>query len=73
MLIQCRALKVILYFDWDCNCFQRTAFCYVETESGVQPSPYRSYGLPQDFVDLSTGSDPYKLMDLLQLVRSEML
>lgn len=36
----------------------------------VQPSPYLSYRLPKDFVDLSTGEDVHKLIDFLKLVRS---
>lgn len=35
----------------------------------VQPSPYLSYRLPKDFVDLSSGEDVHKLIDLLKLVR----
>ncbi|KAH0616438.1 hypothetical protein JD844_027531 [Phrynosoma platyrhinos] len=34
----------------------------------VQPSPYLSYRLPKDFVDLSTGEDVHKLIDLLKLL-----
>lgn len=34
----------------------------------MQPSPYLSYGLPKDFVDLSTGEDAHKLIDFLKLV-----
>ncbi|XP_067324973.1 translation initiation factor eIF2 assembly protein isoform X4 [Anolis sagrei] len=37
----------------------------------VQPSPYLSYRLPKDFVDLSTGEDVYKLIDLLKLKRNQ--
>ncbi|KAF4793982.1 hypothetical protein TURU_107803 [Turdus rufiventris] len=33
----------------------------------VQPSPYLSYRLPKDFVDLSTGEDVHKLIDFLKL------
>ena len=35
---------------------------------GVQPSPYASCGVPRDIIDLATGEDPHKLMDLLKLV-----
>lgn len=42
-------------------------FRYITSNQGVQPSPYMRYGLPQDFIDLSTGSDPLKLVDFLQL------
>ncbi|KAI1239506.1 hypothetical protein IHE44_0012631 [Lamprotornis superbus] len=34
----------------------------------VQPSPYLSYRLPKDFVDLSTGEDVHKLIDFLKLI-----
>ena len=51
-----------------CFYFQKPEIRYIEKPDGVQPSPYAQYGMPQDFVDLTTGSDPYKLMDLLQLV-----
>ena len=68
----CTCMSPILiatYHDiFDKFTFQKAVFRYIETQSGVQPSPYLSYGLPQDFVDLSTGSDPFKLKDLLQLV-----
>ncbi|XP_033017819.1 cell division cycle protein 123 homolog isoform X2 [Lacerta agilis] len=37
----------------------------------VQPSPYLSYRLPKDFVDLSTGEDVHKLIDLLKLKRNQ--
>ena len=35
---------------------------------GILPGSYGNYAMPQDFVDLKTGSDPYKLIDLLTLV-----
>ena len=43
-------------------------FRCVECESGVQPDAMAQFGVPADFVDLSSGRDPFKLMDLLQLV-----
>jgi len=42
-------------------------FRYINSTTGVQPGPYMQYGLPVDIVDLSTGQDPYKLMDFLQM------
>ena len=36
-------------------------------EKDVQPDPYRWYAIPQDFVHLSTGEDPAKLIDLLNV------
>jgi len=35
---------------------------------GVQPAPYHTSGVPQDFIHLASGEDPYKLVDLLKLV-----
>ncbi|XP_064488673.1 translation initiation factor eIF2 assembly protein-like [Ornithodoros turicata] len=62
-----------LLFDWD----ELEAFDarrrdlpelrYMTEDRGVQPSPYRHYGLPRDFVDLSSGEDARKLIDLLTL------
>ena len=46
-------------FDFD--------FRYATDSSGVQPHPYRHYSVPRDFVDLSTGADPAKLIDFLKL------
>ncbi|KAJ8302129.1 hypothetical protein KUTeg_021116, partial [Tegillarca granosa] len=43
------------------------AFRYVEKNDAFQPSPYASYGVPLDIIDLSTGEDPYKLIDFLKL------
>jgi len=39
-------------------------FRYV-LDKDIQPDPYRWYAMPQDFVHLSTGEDPAKLIDLL--------
>ena len=43
------------------------AFRCVARPEGVQPSPYASCGVPRDIIDLATGEDPHKLMDLLKL------
>ena len=43
-------------------------FRYIENPSGVQPNPYGTYAVPRDFVDIASGEDPSKLMDLLHLV-----
>ncbi|CAC5413039.1 Cell division cycle protein 123 homolog,Cell division cycle protein 123 [Mytilus coruscus] len=43
------------------------AFRCVARPEGVQPSPYATCGVPRDIIDLATGQDPYKLMDLLKL------
>ncbi|XP_007905820.1 cell division cycle protein 123 homolog [Callorhinchus milii] len=47
------------------------AFRYTRSEVTVQPSPYLSYRLPKDFVDLSTGEDAHKLIDFLKLSVSQ--
>ncbi|XP_030108123.1 translation initiation factor eIF2 assembly protein isoform X1 [Mus musculus] len=47
------------------------AFRCTNSEVTVQPSPYLSFGLPKDFVDLSTGEDAHKLIDFLKLKRNE--
>ncbi|XP_041059425.1 cell division cycle protein 123 homolog [Carcharodon carcharias] len=47
------------------------AFRYITSEMTVQPSPYLSYRLPKDFVDLSRGEDARKLIDFLKLTRSQ--
>lgn len=65
-----------LLFEWDdllTNSLQiennqKPVFKFVTNGLGVQPNPYRCYALPQDFVHLSTGEDPYKLIDFLKLV-----
>uniref|UniRef100_A0A8C0QP26 Translation initiation factor eIF2 assembly protein n=1 Tax=Chelonoidis abingdonii TaxID=106734 RepID=A0A8C0QP26_CHEAB len=44
------------------------AFRCTNSRLTVQPSPYLSYRLPKDFVDLSTGEDVHKLVDFLKLV-----
>lgn len=46
---------------------QGPVFRYVEHSSGVQPNPYGTYAVPRDFVDIASGEDPSKLMDLLHL------
>jgi len=42
-------------------------FRCITDSSGVQPHPLRNYSLPQDMVDLASGTDPMKLMDFLSL------
>jgi len=36
-------------------------------EKDIKPDPYRWYAVPQDFVHLSSGEDPAKLIDLLNV------
>ncbi|KAM8974818.1 translation initiation factor eIF2 assembly protein [Pelodytes ibericus] len=52
--------------EQDCPTFR-----YTTSEVTVQPSPYLSYRLPKDFVDLSTGEDAHKLIDFLKLKRNQ--
>uniref|UniRef100_A0ACB8FQS8 Uncharacterized protein n=1 Tax=Sphaerodactylus townsendi TaxID=933632 RepID=A0ACB8FQS8_9SAUR len=52
--------------EQDCPSFRCT-----NSNLTVQPSPYLSYRLPKDFVDLSTGEDVHKLIDLLKLKRNQ--
>jgi hypothetical protein len=40
---------------------------YISRGIGMQPFPYRHYAMPTDFVDLTTGEDPQKFLDLLRL------
>ncbi|KAL5014585.1 hypothetical protein ScPMuIL_008855 [Solemya velum] len=63
-----------LLFSWDeLRTLQQNSsdvkpeFRYLETSDGVQPSQYAQYTMPQDFVDLCTGQDPYKLVDFLKM------
>lgn len=41
--------------------------CVQKENSGMKPNPYAIYGLPKDFVDLSLGTDPQKLLDFLKM------
>ncbi|XP_076447545.1 translation initiation factor eIF2 assembly protein-like isoform X1 [Babylonia areolata] len=60
-----------LLFDWNeltaYNESDGLTFRIVESENGVQPSILSQFGMPTDFVDLATGQDPFKLMDLMKL------
>lgn len=42
-------------------------FRYVMDNHGVQPKPFCHYALPTDIVDISTGMDSFKLVDMLKL------
>ena len=57
-------MSIITYLSIITFCFYLR---YATDSSGVQPHPYRHYSIPSDFVDLSTGSDPAKLIDFLKL------
>lgn len=46
---------------------QEPIFRFVERPEGVQPHPYSSFGVPEDIKDLTSGEDPYKLLDLLKI------
>ncbi|XP_074657921.1 translation initiation factor eIF2 assembly protein-like [Tubulanus polymorphus] len=60
-----------LLFDWtelrESDADSEPEFRCVERESGVQPNEFHPYAVPKDFVDLSRGEDPFKLMDLMKL------
>ncbi|XP_060603753.1 cell division cycle protein 123 homolog [Ruditapes philippinarum] len=43
----------------------------VESPSGVRSNPYGAYAFPKDFIDISSGDDPAKLIQLLQLKTQE--
>ena len=46
---------------------QQPVFRYKECE-GIQPNPLSTFGVPRDILDLATGTDASKLVDLLKLV-----
>lgn len=52
--------------DTELQC-QVPEFRCIEDAGGVQPNPYSTYAVPKDFVDISSGQDPEKLMELLKL------
>ncbi|CAG0895924.1 unnamed protein product [Darwinula stevensoni] len=46
---------------------ERLDFRYIQDNFGVQPKRTHHYGMPLDLIDLTSGNDPHKLIDLLQL------
>ncbi|XP_025108015.1 cell division cycle protein 123 homolog isoform X2 [Pomacea canaliculata] len=67
-----------LLFDWqeieamDSTHIERgLIFRCIETETGIHPNIHTPFGVPQDFIDLAAGEDPFKLKDLLQLGNTE--
>ena len=46
---------------------QQPVFRYKVCE-GIQPNPLSTFGVPRDILDLATGTDASKLVDLLKLV-----
>lgn len=48
-------------------------FCYVVDNHGVQPKPFCHYALPTDIVDISTGVDSVKFVDMLKLMEGQQL
>lgn len=46
---------------------QPPVFRYKEF-GGIQPNPLSTFGVPRDILDLATGTDASKLVDLLKLV-----
>ncbi|XP_051817388.1 cell division cycle protein 123 homolog isoform X3 [Antechinus flavipes] len=69
--IQYKFLDEDFVFDVYRDSMDSPAFRCTNSEVTVQPSPYLSYRLPKDFVDLSTGEDAHKLIDFLKLVKKE--
>ncbi|CAI5785068.1 division cycle 123 homolog isoform X2 [Podarcis lilfordi] len=63
--------KLIVVFDIYRDSMDYPSFRCTNSNLTVQPSPYLSYRLPKDFVDLSTGEDVHKLIDLLKLKRNQ--
>jgi len=63
-----------LLFEWDdlinikSQPGKMPEFRCVTSYNGIQPSPYRYYAMPVDVLDINTGQDPYKMIDLLQLM-----
>lgn len=66
-----------LLFEWDDLCNIKSLpgkvpeFQCVTSYNGIQPSPYRYYAMPVDVLEVNTGQDPYKMIDLLQLMNSK--
>ncbi|XP_035227964.1 cell division cycle protein 123 homolog isoform X1 [Stegodyphus dumicola] len=64
-----------LLFDWDeliigtvgTNGTSLPEFRYVDDDRGVQPRPLSYHAIPRDIVDISTGEDSFKLVDLIKL------
>jgi len=60
-----------LLFEWDelreMPQQDDPVFRFITDSAGVQPHPLRHYSLPQDMVDLASGTDPHKLIDFLSL------
>lgn len=42
-------------------------FRFITEESGIRTNPLRRYCVPEDIAHLTSGEDPFKLMDLLKL------
>lgn len=42
-------------------------FRFIPEESGIRSNPLRRYCVPEDIAHLTSGEDPFKLMDLLKL------
>ncbi|XP_054724478.1 cell division cycle protein 123 homolog [Uloborus diversus] len=49
----------------------RPEFRYISTNHGVQPRPLSYHAIPRDIVDISTGEDSLKLVDLIRLKLDE--
>ena len=42
-------------------------FRYVQENTGIRANPFGRYGVPEDILHLTSGQDPLKMIDLLQL------
>ena len=42
-------------------------FRFIPEESGIRSNPLRRYCVPEDIAHLTSGDDPFKVMDLLKL------
>jgi len=51
---------------------QESLLRYLHKGAGIQSSPYSAYAIPKDFIDIASGEDPGKLMELLKLVRNNL-
>lgn len=60
-----------LLFDWSEEVLLQGGdvpeFRFISEESGIRSNPLRRYCFPEDIVDLTSGEDPFKLIDLLRL------
>lgn len=63
-----------LLFDWhelleidDDGGGTKPDFRFITSDAGIQPNSYKCYSVPRDILDITSGTDPDKLTDFLQL------